>query len=178
MLFRSTFDGVIDIAAAKSSGIAIPSTLVKNIVSIQMENIQSVTFVENKTNYDEYILKERGTNEMVVYHGGFLSPQKKIFMQKLADNVSENITIRFWADIDLGGFLMFYKLQQIFPKLQTLRMSSEYVIKYANRGLSRSKEYFTKLKTVGMLPEFIDFRETIDEILKNRVTIEQEVFLT
>jgi hypothetical protein len=33
--------------------------------------------IENKTNYDEYIEKARRSDELVLFHGGFLSPQKR-----------------------------------------------------------------------------------------------------
>ena len=47
------------------------------IVDIELKNICCITFIENKTNYDEYLLAEKQPEELVVYHGGFLSPRKK-----------------------------------------------------------------------------------------------------
>ena len=60
-----------------------PSTLVSEIVDIELKNICCITFIENKTNYDEYLLAEKQPEELVVYHGGFLSPRKKkTFLEK------------------------------------------------------------------------------------------------
>ena len=35
--------------------------------------------------------------------------------------------IRFWADIDLGGFCMFENLQTVFPQLEPMRMEGRFV---------------------------------------------------
>ena len=100
----------------------MPSTLVSEIVDIELKNICCITFIENKTNYDEYLLAEKQPEELVVYHGGFLSPRKKKLFEKLAAAAGETMQIRFWADIDLGGFCMFENLQTVFPQLEPMRM--------------------------------------------------------
>ena len=38
--------------------------------------------------------------------------------------------IRFWADIDLGGFCMFENLQTVFPQLEPMRMEGRFVEQY------------------------------------------------
>lgn len=76
---RSSFN----LSAAGPFGIALPSTAVDYITAIDLKQTQKITFIENKTNYDEYILSERCKEELVVYHGGFLSPQKKSSLPKL-----------------------------------------------------------------------------------------------
>lgn len=71
-----TSQGSICIGAAPY-GLALPSTLVDFIMEIDLTAIRSITFIENKTNYDAYVMSEKQPEELVVYHGGFLSPQKK-----------------------------------------------------------------------------------------------------
>lgn len=100
-------------------GLALPSTSINQIVSIDLTRIQKIVFIENKTNYDEYILSELTHDTLAVYHGGFLSPQKKKLFQKLGEAVQTNYDVFFWADIDLGGFQMFAQLQQIHPITET-----------------------------------------------------------
>lgn len=76
--------GELQLSAAEPYGLALPSTLVSKIVDIELKNICCITFIENKTNYDEYLLAEKQPEELVVYHGGFLSPRKKKLFEKLA----------------------------------------------------------------------------------------------
>lgn len=73
---------------------------------------------------------------------------------------------------------MFSRLQQIFPQLQPMRMRAEDVDRYAQYGLRRDDSYLGRLQTAFETGEFPMFQDAIQEILRYRVTIEQEVFLT
>lgn len=169
--------GELRLSAAEPYGVALPSTLVSEIVDIDLKNICCITFIENKTNYDEYLLVEKRPEELVVYHGGFLSPQKKKLFEKLAAVAGKTMQIRFWADIDLGGFCMFENLQMVFPQLEPMRMEGLFVEQYHKNGLNRPEQYLQKLqeeRNAGRHPLFAD---AIDKILQYGVTIEQEIFL-
>lgn len=173
-----TLDGVIDLAAAGKFGIGLPSTMTDSIVSFYLTGISRITLIENKTNYDEYLLSEKASDELVLYHGGFLSPQKKKMYEKLSLAVHDGIEVSFWADIDLGGFRMFEKLQAIFPGLTPMRMCAEDVVKYHSSGKPRGEDYLAQLTSYRNENTYPLFSEVIDQILKYGVTIEQEVFLT
>ena len=172
-----TSDGVIDFAAAGKFGIGLPSTMTDNILAFDLTGITRITLIENKTNYDEYLLTEKSADELVLYHGGFLSPQKKKFYEKLSLAVHVDIEISFWADIDLGGFKMFEKLQAIFPGLSPMRMSAENVAKYHVLGKVRGADYLAQLRDCLREKKYPLFSEAITQILTYGVTIEQEVFL-
>ena len=172
-----TENGSIHFCAATPYGLALPSTAVNHIVSIDLTQIQRIVFIENKTNYDEYILSELTHDTLAVYHGGFLSPQKKKLFQKLGEAVQTNCDVFFWADIDLGGFQMFAQLQQLIPSLKPLRMSGIEVDKYHTNGLVRPESYLDGLKSALVHQEYPLFTDAIQEILKYGVTIEQEAFL-
>ena len=66
-----TEKGIIDFRAAEPFGLALPGTLVDRITAIDADEIDTLTFIENKTNYDEYLCSEKEKREIVVYHGGF-----------------------------------------------------------------------------------------------------------
>ena len=169
--------GELRLSAAEPYGVALPSTLMSEIVDIDLKNNCCITFIENKTNYDEYLLVEKQPEELVVYHGGFLSPQKKKLFEKLAAVAGKTMQIRFWADIDLGGFCMFENLQMVFPQLEPMRMEGLFVEQYHKNGLNRPEQYLQKLqeeRNAGRHPLFAD---AIDKILQYGVTIEQEIFL-
>ena len=169
--------GKIDLGAAPCSGLAIPSTLVDEICSVDYKNINCITFIENKTNYDEYLLSERSEHELLVYHGGFMSPQKQKFFTSLVSFTPLEAPVRFWADIDLGGFQMFYQMLETIPRLLPMRMDAAYIEKYHSTGLARSEEYLAKLQVAFDSNEYPIFSDSIAAILKYGVTVEQEAFL-
>ena len=169
--------GELRFSAAEPYGLALPSTLVSEIVSVDLKNIQCITYIENKTNYDEYLLAEKQPKELVVYHGGFLSPQKKKLFEKLAAAAGKTVKTRFWADIDLGGFCMFENLQMLFPQLEPMRMAGGFVEQYHENGLKRSEQYLKKLEEERNIGKYPLFADAIGRILQYGVTIEQEIFL-
>lgn len=169
--------GELRLSAAEPYGLALPSTLVSEIVDIELKSICCITFIENKTNYDEYLLAEKQPEELVVYHGGFLSPRKKKLFEKLAAAAEKTMQIRFWADIDLGGFCMFENLQTVFPQLEPMRMEGRFVEQYHKNGLKRPEQYLKKLKEERNAGRHTLFVDAIDKILQYGVTIEQETFL-
>ncbi len=173
-----TLDGVIDLAAAGKFGIGLPSTMTDSILAFDLKGINKITLIENKTNYDEYLLSEKVVDELVLYHGGFLSPQKKKVYKTLSCAIHDGTAVVFWADIDWGGFQMFEKLQAIFPGLTPMRMCAEDVVKYHSSGKPRGADYLAQLQVYRNENKYPLFSEAIDQILKYGVTIEQEVFLT
>jgi hypothetical protein len=172
-----TKKGVVDISPLYPFGIALPSTLVKQMSNFCLDQIQKVIFIENKTNYDEYLLSEIQPDELVFYHGGFLSPQKRAFLKVLAQSLCPETKVLFWADIDLGGFQMFFHLQAIFPGLVPMRMGAKEVRKYKAMGLTRSDEYLDHLAGCLQERQYSIFSDAIHEILACKATIEQEAFL-
>ena len=172
-----TEKGIIDFRAAEPFGLALPGTLVDRITAIDADEIDTLTFIENKTNYDEYLCSEKGKREIAVYHGGFLSPKKKKLVRRLCEAVPESTEIRFWADIDLGGFRMFEQLHEVAPQLQPMRMGADEVERYHEYGLPRTKAYLDRLRAALDAGDFPQFADAAQKILLYGVTIEQEIFL-
>lgn len=168
--------GSICIGAAPY-GLALPGTLVDFITAIDLAGIGCITFIENKTNYDAYVMAEMQPDELVIYHGGFLSPQKRRLVTLLAHAAPETAEMRFWADIDLGGFRMFCHLRELVPSLMPMRMSGECVDSFREHGLERSDEYLAALKKEAAEGKYPLFQDAIERILTYGVTIEQEAFL-
>ena len=173
-----TAKGIIHVGALMPYGIALPSTAIDAITSVNLKNIGKIVFIENKTNYDEYLLSEMAANELVIYHGGFLSPQKRKLVSIIVHTIPDGVPVYFWADIDLGGFQMFTHLQQLIPQLQPMRMTAEDVIAYHEIGLPRSADYLEKLRVALEKAEYPLFENAIKRIIEYGVTIEQEVFLS
>ncbi len=168
--------GNIDIGAAPY-GLALPSTLIDSITAIDLTAIRCITLIENKTNYDEYVVSEKQPEELVIYHGGFLSPQKRKLFALIAGAAAASIKMQFWADIDMGGFQMFNHLQKRIPSLVPMRMSGKFVDAYRQNGLVRPEPYLSKLQAGRQNGEYPLFEDAIEKILKYGITIEQESFL-
>lgn len=172
-----TEPGSIDVDAVRPFGIALPSTAVDSIKSIDLNGIHKIVFIENKTNYDEFLLSELEPDTLAIYHGGFLSPQKRKLFAKVADEIPKDAAVFFWADIDLGGFQMFSHLQELIPSLQPMRMTGYDVRAHHKDGLERSKEYLERLEQARSSQIYPLFNDAIQEILHYGITIEQEIFL-
>ena len=168
--------GAVDLAPCFPGGIALPSTQVDRIQSFRMDSVKHITLIENKTNYEEYLQSEISLDELVVYQGGFLSPDEIILLTKLAESLPEDCDVKFWGDIDLGGFQMFDQLQSVFPTIQPMRMSAQAFDEYKDYGLQRKKEYLSHLKRYAEMGRFQCFQDVIPKILEYGVTIEQESF--
>ena len=123
-LIIETEDGICDCSPLSRYGCAVTSTAVYGIRKLRLGNIHRIMFIENKTNYDEYIEKTRRNDELVVFHGGFLSPQKKKLLLKIVASCPVHTEYLFWADIDLGGFKMFAQLKNLAPELVPLENGS------------------------------------------------------
>ena len=171
-----TQQGETDLSPLYPYGIAIPGTAVDEIISFKCDSIRKIIFIENLTNYCEYLRTEIVSKELVIYHGGYLSPKKRQLVNKLSESKLPDVSVYFWGDIDLGGFQMFGHLLKIFPMLIPMRMSSDVVAKYAQFGLSREPAYLERLKTAIEQSEFPLFEESIRMVLHYGTTIEQEVF--
>ncbi len=176
-----TESGVIDAAPAGNCGIAIPSSLVSAVTSVDLTGIRTVTFIENRTNYDEYLIAGFPRDELVIFHGGYSSPLKRQFFSLIASAAGSGTVFRHWGDIDLGGFSMFYTLRRIIPSLQPLHMSWEETQaeeEGLEPGLKRSAGYLKRVEKALLENRYPLFESQIRKILKFGCTIEQESMLT
>lgn len=86
--------------------------------------------------------------------------------------------VYFWGDIDLGGFKMFVRLKEnIIPNLKPLNMGVVEYRKYLNSGLDKDNKYLDLLKELLNNNKYELFYDVIENIILNKKTIEQEIFL-
>lgn len=168
-------NGTVDFSPI-SKGACISSESISDIVSIEISGNDRIIFIENKTNYSEYCLNNKPERELVVYHGGFYSPQRGEFFRKLC--AEADIPVYFWGDIDYGGFRMFVRLKNnIVPALQPLNMDIQSYNRYKSSGLKKNDDYITKLKALAENPDYMLFNDVISAIADEKTTVEQESFL-
>ena len=136
-----------------------------------------VLFIENKANYIAYI-KTKREDELVVYHGGFFSPMKKLFFTQLYKGLTK-LEFYHWSDIDLGGFRLFTRLKkEIIPTLKPYKMDKQTLL--LNKALLISitdNSYLLMLEQLLALKECEVFYDLINTMLTLKVKMEQESLL-
>lgn len=142
------------------------------------DSVRRVLFIENKANYLDY-LKKRRPEELIVYHGGFYSPLKGIFFNKLyLAGLQAGAEFFHWSDIDLGGFHLFVRLRDcIIPELQPYLMDEEAFLSKKHMGMSFDDKYASLLVALLEKPEYGIFHPVIKTMLQERIRIEQEAFI-
>ncbi len=171
-----TTSGVLDVGSMGRWGLALSGFSCDSIESMDLSRIKEVFFIENKTNFEHMIQKQR-KDTLFLYHGGFFSPSKGKFFQKISEHLTPEMKVYFWGDIDLGGFIMFQRLKNLIPRLVPYEMGVVEVEKYKEFGLHREESYLKKVKFALEEEKFPLFQEVLEKILEYGVTIEQEVFL-
>ena len=169
--------GRADLSVFGDLGLALPDTLINDILDIKMENIRQVIFIENKTCYDEYLLKHKRYDELVIYHGGFISPKKSKFLRIILRCAQVDSAFYFWGDIDIGGFRMYCQLKEYCERLLPWKMGAYEVKRYSATGMRRPDAYFVKMEALKTDPCFIEFHAAIEACFHYSVTIEQESML-
>ena len=168
-------DGTVDFSPIVK-GACLSSESVSDICHIDIFKTDRIVFIENKTNYSEYCLNDKSEHELVVYHGGFYSPQRGEFFRKLC--AETDIPVYFWGDIDYGGFKMYTRLKNnIISTLQPLNMDIYSYERYKCGGLKRDDKYISKLQELSDNSDYSIFNEVIAAIAENKTTVEQESFL-
>lgn len=172
----NTAENTLNLTTVYPHSLGMSSGVTEKITEINLKQVETIIFLENKTNYEAY-LTTLPENTLAIYHGGFSSPAKVKFFQKIAQSLDSTQKTYFWADIDLGGFFMFQKLKQLFPQLIPFNMDVNAVEKYKAFGLKRENAYFKKLEKLLQQEEYTEFHSVIQRLLEEKITIEQEVFL-
>lgn len=167
----------LNLAAVYPQGLGLPDSQIDNITQIALSGIKRIIFIENKTNYAEFLQSERQETDLVLYHGGMLSAAKKKFFARIANAASADCVLLHWSDIDLGGMEMFTQLHEVIPRLQPWRMDLAAVEKYRERGLVRPEAYWGRVQTALAEHKYPEFQDVLQLLLQYRVTIEQESFL-
>jgi hypothetical protein len=162
----------INIAAFKK-GYCINSESTDAISEFYLDCIHRVLFVENRTNYRQLVTDGVAHDTLVIFHGGFYSPARGRFFEKIYSAASSNTEFLFWGDIDLGGFNMFARLRKhIIPKVMPYKMDCETFMSVIEKGISsHSDKYFENLRLCKCEDEFQNVKELI---LKYKLTVEQE----
>jgi len=173
------FDEVIDFTPF-CYGASMNTEMIKDFVVDKLA-VKRVISIENKAVYLEYIKRQKKVDEFIIYLGGFYSPVKRIFLEKIYEYVQENnIRMEFyhWGDIDLGGFKIFVQLKNnIIKELHPLNMDVNILRKYARYGDPFSESYRKKVKKLLEKEEYEVFYGAIKAMLELGIKLEQEALV-
>lgn len=172
------YDRPIDFSVFKY-GSCINSQAAKDIEITALKSVKRVLFIENKANYSDYITKRRSEEELVVFHGGFYSPVKGLFLRKLYETGKrDKLEFYHWGDIDLGGFRIFSRLKsEIISELKPLKMDREAFLSKKEYWMRFDEKYGAALEEMLGKHEFLEFHDVIEIMLKEKARLEQEAFL-
>lgn len=160
-------------------GTSINSQTVKSIQITSLENVDRILFIENKANYIDYIFNNEHSRDLIVFHGGFYSPVKGLFFEKLYEAIKDqDIECYHWSDIDLGGFMIFNRLKKcIIPSLKPYKMDEISFMSRQDFWQPFDDRYATSLAKLLEDKDYSEFHNLIRLMLNEGAWLEQEAFL-
>ena len=165
-------------AAPLRDGLQISALDVQDTTLRLAPQVRTLLFIENKANYYDYIRNHTDPTQVVVYHGGFYSPQRGRFFQKLCRAAGPDVRLLHWGDIDLGGFQMDSRLRrEIDPRILPWRMSMVELATHRDQAANFDDTYAARLAALLDDPTLHDSRETLLYMLQHRLRLEQEVLI-
>lgn len=161
-----------------TKGSYINSYTIKNLENLRLRNVKKIIWIENKTNYIDYILNQQKEDEFIIYHGGMYSPTKGEFFKKIYQSIDNNVKCYHWSDIDIGGFNIFIRLKsEIVKNLKPYHMQKKDLEQMQEYWKPISEEYKGKLENMSKIDSYYEFKETIDFMIKHKCKLEQESFI-
>lgn len=162
----------------QTKGCYMNSYTIKQIENLRLEKVNTVLWIENKTNYIDYISHHQKPEELVIYHGGMYSPTKGTFFKKVYQAIDNHTKCYHWSDIDIGGFKIFTRLkEEIVKNLSPIHMERQDLEKMQSYWKPISKPYQTELEKMYQMEQYTIFKDTIAFMIKHRCKLEQESFI-
>lgn len=165
-------------AAPLADGLQISARDAEQARPILCSGVDTLLFVENKANYYAQIRSHACPQTVVVFHGGFYSPQRGRFFQKLCRAAGPGVRLLHWGDIDLGGFEMDSRLRrEIDPRFTAWRMGCAELDSHREQAVPFSAEYAQKLERLLEDPFLQDSWDVIRSMLREHLRLEQEALI-
>ena len=170
-------DGVLDFGLLPLGGTLTAADLEAASLSVGTE-VRRVLSIENHANFVEYVRRSRAKEELVLWHGGQLSPARLFFFQTVFAALSSGCSFYHWGDIDFGGFSMLARLRrEVSPKILPLHMNVTELAQNVKFAQTFDKPYAERLKLLCEKPELADCRPTLCFMLEGNLRLEQEALL-
>ena len=140
--------------------------------------VRTLLFVENLANYYHTIRNHPQRDRVVVFHGGWYSPQRGRFFKQLCQSAGPHRELLHWGDLDLGGLEMDSRLRrEIDPRITPWRMDLTQLETHLDRAVEFSEKYAAKLERLLQDPYSAGSYDLIRGMLRYRRRLEQEALL-
>jgi hypothetical protein len=143
-------------------------------------HVSRMLTIENKANYYDYLQQNRTDDELVVFHGGQLSPARRGFILELYQALPRGCELLHWGDIDYGGFVMLDRLRtELGMAVKPYRMGILELegAEGAATTATFDDAYAARLSLLLERVSLVDCHSTIRHMLKHRVRLEQEALI-
>lgn len=140
---------------------------------------KKIILIENLTVYQLFVDYNKN-NDLVIYTAGYPKKILQLFLKKIYEYIKleQNITVYHWGDIDYGGIKIFEYIRTNFiPSLKPLYMDVQKYNQYTNRGMTFSRDYEKKLEALLRDNNYREWHALINEMLRCKIRIEQEVMI-
>ena len=171
----STDRGSVDLSSFYPD-LGLSSEMARDL-TIEKCTADAVVTVENKTSFYQY-LREKTSNHLVLYLGGYHNSPRRKFLQKLYDyfnSRNQQVPFYHWGDMDWGGITIWNDLKEKTGiPFQPIYMDVKTYQTYLHRGYLVNEAYCRKLELLLENPTLKIFHPLIQQMIKNKICIEQE----
>lgn len=157
--------------------VGIPTALAVRVRQVRVEAAR-VVCVENLTSFYELVRHEgqnRGRGLAALCLWGNPSPASRHLLRCLADDLSPDVPLFLWADIDYGGLNILAQLrQQVSPRFNPYRMDRGTLDAHVHWAHPLSSADERNLARLRRHPALADVTPLIDHMLLRGIKLEQE----
>jgi hypothetical protein len=159
-----------------SPSVGVPAALAARVRRVRVE-ADRVICVENLTPFYELVRRSDGDLAALCLWGN-PSPACRHLLQRLVDDLSTDVPLYVWADLDYGGLNILSQLRRmVSARFQPYRMDTATLETFTYWGqplTSRDRRY---LKRLHDDPNLTDMVDVIDALLTREVKLEQEAIV-
>jgi hypothetical protein len=153
--------------------VGIPTALAARLKRVRLDAAR-VVCVENLTSFYELVRHEgRGLAALCIW--GNPSPVSRHLLRRLVQDLSSDIPLYLWADIDYGGLSILAQLRErVSPRFLPYRMDRDTLDAYAHWAHPLSCADERNLAHLRRRPALADVAPLIDHMLLKGIKLEQE----
>lgn len=142
-----------------------------------MVDAPQVICIENQTTFYE-LIRHKQHNLATICLWGNPSPACRHLLRCLAANLSDDIPLYVWADIDYGGLNILAQLREkVSPRFRPYHMDVSTLDAHANWAHPLTSTDVRNLNRLMQRASLIDMRPLIDHMLQRNLKLEQEAVI-
>ena len=153
--------------------VGIPTVLAARVERVRVSAAR-VVCVENLTSFYE-LIRHEGQNLAALCLWGNPSPASRHLLRRLADDLSPDVPLLVWADVDYGGLNILAQLrEQVSARFAPYRMDRPTLDDHAHWAHPLTPADERNLARLRHRPALGDVAPLIDYMLRRGIKLEQE----